>query len=75
MSWSEYIEGVRQRRQENGVAEPGETFEDVAAMMLAFVEMHEPTDMMTADGAHLWRQKPVFDEIEKHANEGRESGT
>lgn len=70
MEWAEYIEGVRQRRQESGVAEPGETFEDVAAMMLAFAETHEPTDMMTEDGMHLWRPKPVFDEIEQYANEG-----
>lgn len=70
MCWREYVEGVRQRRQESGAAEPEETFEDVAAMMLAFLEMHEPTDMVTEDGGHLWRQKPVFDEIERHANEG-----
>ena len=72
MCWRDYIEGVRQRRQESGAAEPGETFEDVAAMMLAFIELYEPTDMMTEDGGHLWREKPMIGEIEQYANTGGE---
>lgn len=76
MEWQEYLESVWQRRRDNGIAEPGETVEDVEAMVLAFQETFEPTDDMTADGMHIWRRKPVFDEIERYANEGggEESG-
>lgn len=70
MEWPEDIKAIWQRRQDNGIAEPGETVADVAAMLLAFVETHEPTGMMTDNGMHLWQPKPVFDEIEQYANEG-----
>ena len=68
------IESIWQLRQGNGVAEPGETIKDVAAMLLTLVETYEPTGETDANGMHVWRQKPVLDEIEQYANKGDDEG-